>query len=208
MLIQFSDIVKKYGIPRGIIHIGAHLAEEREAYKKYNIDNILWIEANPYLIKEIQHYSSETEQILNYAISDIDDQNLKLYLTNNGQSSSLLKLNIHKKYYPNIYINKTLNVLTKRMDTIIKTHTIDMTKYNFLNLDIQGMELKAIEGFGSLINYFDFIYTEVNTNHLYENCCLINEIDAYLSSYHFIRKETNITPFEWGDALYMKESIR
>ena len=32
MLIKFNDIVSKYGKPKGIIHIGAHLMEERHEY--------------------------------------------------------------------------------------------------------------------------------------------------------------------------------
>lgn len=32
MLIKFNDIVNKYGNPKGIIHIGAHLMEERSDY--------------------------------------------------------------------------------------------------------------------------------------------------------------------------------
>lgn len=45
MLIKFSDIVKKWGVPKGIIHIGAHRMEEREAYLSHSLDNTIWIEA-------------------------------------------------------------------------------------------------------------------------------------------------------------------
>ena len=49
-----------------------------------------------------------------------------------------------------------------------------------------------------------YIYTEINTNTLYKDCALVSEIDEYLSKYGFIRVETSMTPFEWGDALYIK----
>jgi hypothetical protein len=47
MLIKFNRICKKYGIPKGIIHIGAHMMEERSDYISKGIKNILWVEANP-----------------------------------------------------------------------------------------------------------------------------------------------------------------
>ncbi len=40
MLINFNDIVKKYGEPKGIIHIGPHLMEERDVYLQNEIENI------------------------------------------------------------------------------------------------------------------------------------------------------------------------
>ena len=46
---------------------------------------------------------------------------------------------------------------------------------NFLNIDIQGAELLALKGMGSLISYFDYIYLEVNKAHVYKKCALVNE---------------------------------
>ena len=47
MLIKFNKIVNKYGKPKGIIHIGAHLMEERSDYISQDLHNTIWIEANP-----------------------------------------------------------------------------------------------------------------------------------------------------------------
>ena len=49
MLINLDTIVSKYGSPKGVIHMGAHLAEELEDYQRHNIKDVIWIEANPYL---------------------------------------------------------------------------------------------------------------------------------------------------------------
>jgi hypothetical protein len=91
------------------------------------------------------------------------------------------------------------------MDSIIEENQIDMSKFNFLNLDIQGCELFAIKGFDKYLNFFDFIFTEVNIDHLYENCPLLSDIDEYLSKFRFKRVELSMTEWEWGDALYIKE---
>jgi hypothetical protein len=63
MLIKFKDIVAKYGKPKGIIHIGAHKMEEREDYLASGIKDIIWIEANPELVKRNQSLTSPLESI-------------------------------------------------------------------------------------------------------------------------------------------------
>ena len=36
MYINFTEIVERWGKPKGVVHIGAHLLEEREEYLKQN----------------------------------------------------------------------------------------------------------------------------------------------------------------------------
>jgi len=205
MLIKFDDIVEKYGKPKGIIHIGAHLMEEREDYISHGLDNTIWIEANPNVYKNIEFVNgvSYSEMAFNYAISDSDNQVLSLNVTNNGQSSSILELDKHKIHHPHIYVTETIEVSSKRADTLFKENNIDASKYDFINIDIQGAELLAIKGFGDTISNFKYIYTEVNTNKLYKDCALLGEMDEYLLNCGFRRVETSMTEFEWGDALYI-----
>jgi len=206
MLINFNDIIKKYGTPKGVIHIGAHLMEERNDYLTHGLVNTLWIEANPYIYSNISHINDNdtNEIVFNYAISDIDDLMITLNITNNGQSSSILELDKHKIHHPHIYVNDRVDVTTKRMDSLIRNNNIDIKNYDFLNIDIQGAELLALRGFGDMLDAIKFIYIEVNTTYLYKDCALINDIDDYLSKFGFDRVETYITPYEWGDALYIK----
>ena len=209
MLIKFNDIVNRYGKPKGIIHIGAHLMEERNDYISNGLYNTIWVEANPKIYSNIEFINHEDtkEFVFNYAISDVDNEVVNLNVTNNGQSSSILELEKHKIHHPSIYVTEVLKVNTKRMDSLISENNIDIDCYDFLNLDIQGAELIALKGFGDLINNIKYIYTEINTNDLYKNCALVDEIDEYLKKYNFIRVETSMTEFEWGDALYTKENI-
>ena len=60
------------------------------------------------------------------------------------------------------------------------------------------------KGFGEILNNIKYIYTEVNTASVYKDCALVGELDEYLSRYGFSRVETKMTPFEWGDAFYIK----
>ncbi len=205
MLIKFNDIVSKYGKPSGIIHIGAHLMEERNDYISNGVNKIIWIEANPNIYSKIKSENGNgDEHTFNFAISDVDDKLVKLNITNNGQSSSILDLEKHKIHHPSIFVTESVEVVSKRMDTLISENNINILDFDFINLDIQGAELLAIKGFGDLLLHIKYIYTEINTNSLYKNCALVWEIDEYLKEYGFQRVETNMTEFEWGDALYIK----
>jgi|LakMenE01Jun11ns_1017448.scaffolds.fasta_scaffold9650617_2 FkbM family methyltransferase len=206
MLINFNYLVEKYGKPKGIIHIGAHLLEERNYYLSNGIENIIWIEANPKIFESGQQIinNSSTEKIFNFAVSNIDDEIVELNVTNNGQSSSILELDLHKHYYPHIVKSESAYVKTKKIISLFSENSLDIEKYDFLNIDIQGAELLALKGFEDLLKKVNFIYTEVNTNFLYKNCALLSEIDEYLLSFGFHRVEIHMTEYEWGDAFYIK----
>ena len=93
------------------------------------------------------------------------------------------------------------------MINVVGEYDINISDYNFLNLDIQGYELEAFKGFENLLNDFDFIYCEVNEKELYVGCPLITDIDEYLNTFNFKRVLTNITGHGWGDAFYIKTNI-
>lgn len=53
----------------------------------------------------------------------------------------------------------------------------------------------------------DYLYTEVNSDYVYKNCGLINELDDYLQKFNLVRVETKWTEFKWGDAFYIKRNL-
>jgi len=86
---------------------------------------------------------------------------------------------------------------------IVCNYEID---YNFLNLDIQGVELKALKGMEEYLNKVDYIYTEVNSDYVYEKCAIIGEVDEYLLKFGLHRVETKwCGDCRWGDAFYIRK---
>ena len=78
------------------------------------------------------------------------------------------------------------------------------TKFNFLNLDIQGAEYEALKGLGDFFEQIHYIYTEVYSMELYSENGFIGEVDEFLRGKGFIRVGANINPkIGWGDALYI-----
>jgi FkbM family methyltransferase len=211
MFISLKDIVTKFNAKiRGVIHVGAHLLEEKEAYTENNINNIVWIEGNDELIpkcQEILNNLNSSDKILNYLVYDVDGVELEFNITNNTQSSSVLPFGKHKQYYSYIEYIKTLKKKTYTLKTILTENNVDISKYNMLNLDLQGIELRALKGLGDLINNIDYIYTEVNNDTIYEGNDFIADIDSYLQGHGFIRAETFMLSEQWGDALYIRNTL-
>ena len=207
MLIPFSKMTEKYNMKiNGILHIGAHNCEELEAYNKYGVKNsqIIWVEANPKLVEKNLRVD-KSRIIKNFICCDTDQGKTKLNIANNGQSSSILELGTHAKSYPSIRYNDFVEVNNSRIDTMYNKDKIPKNFANFVNIDIQGAELLALKGMGDLLNYFDYVYLEVNKDYVYKNCALVHEIDEYLSKYNYVRVETSWTNAQWGDALYIRK---
>ena len=169
------------------------------------VDNIIWIEANPKLYERIKSENiSSKELFFNYAISNKDNEMCELNITNNGQSSSILELDRHKVYHPEVYVTEKVSVESKTIDYLFECENINASDYNFLNIDIQGAEYLAFLGASKTLKKIDYVYSEVNEGTLYKDCGLISDIDLILSRYGFKRFETDMSPWEWGDAFYIK----
>lgn len=180
--------------------MGAHEGEENDAYLAEGIkqNDIFWVEAHPSLCYRL---SSRLPNVIQAAVSDRVEQ-VMFHVTNNYQSSSFLELKEHLVEHPHIHTIDTLRLSTSQLDSVVETNSI---RANFLNLDIQGAELKCLKGFEEHIQMIDYIYTEVNTKELYEGCGLLGEMDEWLSARGFERKEISMTPHGWGDAFYIRQ---
>ena len=208
MFIPLNTIISKYNLNiKGILHVGAHHAEEKESYNECNINNVIWIDGNEELIpiiKERLNALNSQDLVLNYLVCDKDDEELQFHITNNTQSSSILEFDKHKVYYPGIDFIRTVTKKAYTLKYIIEKNNINMADFNMLNLDLQGVELKALVGMGDYLNHIDYIYTEVNNDSIYKDNDLITNIDKYLLEHKFVRVETVMLSEQWGDALYVK----
>lgn len=199
MLIPLHEVVTSYNLKlNGVLHIGAHRCEENDAYlaEGVNQQDIFWVEANPEIAK--------TLTLPNVIIAAASDtvETVTFNVTNNGQSSSILPLKDHRIVHPDVHVVSTQSMTTQRLEDIIRDRDI---RANFLNLDIQGAELKALKGLGPYIDQFDCIYTEVNTRELYAGCAMLRELDDWLRWHGFWRMRTAMYgQCGWGDAVYIR----
>jgi len=200
MLIPLHDLVQKYNLKMtGVLHVGAHAGEENDAYLAEGVPqhNIHWVEAIPELCTEL---SKRLPNVIQGVVSD-KVETVEFKITNNFQSSSILELKTHLEAHPSINVVKRVWTTTTTLDTIVNGRGIQA---NFLNMDIQGAELKCLQGFEENLKMIDYIYAEVNTKELYAGCAQLPELDAWLAARGFKRVEISMTGWGWGDALYIR----
>jgi FkbM family methyltransferase len=203
MLIPVTELQSDWNISAdGVLHVGAHTGEEAVQYENAEWTPVTWIEAQPNLVIGLRKkLNPELHEVLEAAVFDKNDIELSLHISSNSQSSSLLNFGTHKLDYPEIKMIDNLTLTTIRLDNLIDEKNVP----NFINLDIQGIELKALEGLGKLIKHVKYIYTEVNRLNVYEQCDNIHDIDDFLILRGFKRVTTRWQWLEgWGDALYVR----
>lgn len=190
--------------PKGVIHAGAHLAEELPIYLEHGVCNRCWIEANPVIFAKMKEIVPPEDEVINVAVTD-EDAILEFNLMDNGQSSSLLRPKTHLTRYPNIKPSGVIQVKGRRLDSLAEYRLLDIMRYDFLYMDLQGAEMKTLRGFTKYIGRINYIMAEVNYEEVYEGCTLIDEFDAYLLKLGFIKQWATIhESVGWGDAYYKR----
>ena len=210
-MLDLNKIREKYKLNfKGVIHIGAHVGKEIEVYEKMNIQRVLFIEANPAVYNELLKVKSSKCRLIfsKCAIADIDGES-DFYVMSGSQSSSLLAPARHLEIYPKSVVKKRIRVTTKRLTTLFDEQQLLIDDYNFVNIDIQGAELLAFKGMGSMLEKIDAINTEVEREELYKGCAQEAEVTAYLAQYGFTLVEScNGGHPSWGDNFYISRRLR
>jgi len=206
MLIDFRQLFPKHNIkPNGVLHVGANVGEEAEIYRQLGIVRQVWVEGNVDLMVRLRSNLREPhEKAFCFIVGDEHDKEVTFHISNNGsQSSSILELGTHKIAHPEVHFIEDRVKVMKRIDTYFTEG--ELTGLDFLNIDLQGAELKALRGMGDLLHQFKWAYLEVNKEELYKGCALVQDIDNYMLGFGFRRAETKwCGNTGWGDALYIK----
>lgn len=204
MLIDFRKLFPKYNIkPKGVLHVGANVGEEAPVYDELGIRDVCWIEANPELIPQLRINTNKYHhEVMNICVGDVDGLEVAFHISNNAsQSSSYLQLGTHKTAHPEVHFVRDVTMKMRRLDQVSC-----FGEYDFLNMDLQGAELKALRGMGDLLHQFKWAYLEVNKEELYKGCALVGDLDLFLNGFGFKRVETYwCGNTGWGDALYIKK---
>lgn len=104
--------------PDYVIHIGAHLLEEKDAYEKYGWGNseIFWIEGDATHAQVCNQMvqSDSRQKVVHAILSDSDGQVVQWHEATNGQSSGFLAPNLHLDEYPSVTFSEPKPVKTTK----------------------------------------------------------------------------------------------
>jgi FkbM family methyltransferase len=182
------------------------MAEEMSSYESAGWTTITWIEAQPKLARFIKDLiaTKSKQRCLSAALDNLSGKNVKLKIASNSGSSSLLDFGTHATSYPDINMIDEIELLSTRLDDLVTPEEMP----NYVCLDVQGVELRVLEGFGSLLGYVDYIYLEVNVKEVYLGCSRLSEINDFMKRSGFRRVGTRIyLRHGWGEALYVRNHI-
>lgn len=207
MLLSFNSLIRKYNINvTGVIHVGGHIGQEMETYKKNNVENLIVFEPQkvPFqkLTDVVNSIGFDNINLINKALGS-SCATVEMTCNDDGLCSSILNPKHVLEQYPNIIFDRKETVEMVTMDSVIrKNHS-----YNFLNMDTQGYELEVLKGAKNTLKTIDCVYTEVNNTEVYEDNALIEDIDDFLKGYNMVRVETDWMGGTWGDAFYIKQDL-
>ena len=150
MMLDWASLRRKYNFAQvnGIVHLGAHLAEEAPSYAELGNVPVWWVEANPGVFDKIREalkpYPRQT--LIEALITDVDGEERKFNVTNyDGMSSSVLEFGTHPTFSPDTVWVEHLTLPTRTLDSLVAEHDI---KANMLVMDLQGAEGFASGGRG------------------------------------------------------------
>ena len=178
----------------GLVHVGANSGQERFNYKALDLD-VIWIEPIPYVYKKLSKNIKfiDKQVALKALITDKDDIEYELKLTDNeGMSSSIFDLHLHKDIWPEIKNNKNIKIKSKTLETIFKEQKINNDMYQALIIDTQGSELLVLKGCKSILRKFKYIKTEASDFEVYKNCCQLKDIEKFMNNNGFCRVDINL----------------
>ncbi len=199
----------------GVIHVGAHRGEEIYDYEKLGAKQIIWIEPNPDVFKELEIALSRAEtSVESYgfcvAASDSDCEEIDFHICygpdagfmkgNKGCSSLLKPKGRFEEWH-----KKTIKVETVKLDTLISTNEFKYSDFQLLDMDTQGAELLVLKGATKVLESVKYVTTEATWNNPdYINNVMFDELKSYLESFGFEHMETFEHTSDWGDALFVK----
>ena len=118
-----------------------------------------------------------------------------------NKSSSLLAPQL--KNMPEwLKFNEVIEVQTMTLDFFVKDNKID--SIDFIHMDVQGAELKDLEGAKENIKRIKTIWLEVSNVELYKNQPLRNEIEVFMKNNHFQLIKSEFSG-EFGDQFYVNK---
>ena len=117
-----------------------------------------------------------------------------------GMSSSLLApTEENLKVWPWLKFSRTIEVPTDTLANLARREAVD--EIDYVHMDVQGAELKVLEGAGDLIRRIKAIWLEVSTVEFYKGQPLKQDIERWLADRQFIKRCDTHAP--QGDQFYI-----
>jgi len=197
---EYTITKKNTTAPKGVIHVGCHDCPERGCYVPLFGHNVVWIEANRDSFYQWVKPVAEKYKHWAFNLAASNTTGTGYYFDNGSpETSGLLPL---KDGQCNFTVLEE-----KKLDDLVEEYNIDMNNFDFLNVDVEGAELKVLEGFEKHIDKIRFLFLEVSTYEKTKGQPLFDDVTQYVEQLGFklYRVSDSINTLGWGDAFYVRD---
>ncbi len=198
-------IVSKYQLKiDSVCHVGAHKGQEISSYLKLGINSAILIEPvyENYLILKDIISGIDNYHAINIAAGNCDGTIEMNLASNDYQSSSVLQPHLHLQEAPDVSFDRVIQSRIGKLDNILPNSQF----WDLIVIDVQGYELKVLEGATETLEKCNYIFIEVNRAETYKDCAQIDDIDKFLLNHGFKRTLTRWWS-SWGDAFYVRGTL-
>ncbi len=195
------------GAPRGIIHVGAHDGHEFKYYRDSGAAIAVYVEPLPEVFEKLKRNLKGTpgHHAVRALLADADGREVDFHVASNrGQSSSMFPLGRHKTLFPGIEYIDTIRLRTRTLDSLLADAPFRGHRFDFLVIDVQGAELRVLQGAARSLPGIDFVYAEASETPLYEGACTLDEIAAHLAGFGLRLDGFVAYDGGWGNAFFRR----
>lgn len=171
---------------RSVVHVGANNGQERFLYEAFGV-SVLWVEALPdvflSLKKNLKGFRNQSA--LRALVSDKGGQKVQFNIASNGgASSSMFDFALHQELWPEVQMQNTIPLETQTIDDLLQPSSV----IDALVLDVQGAELKVLQGATELLRSARFVKAEVADFNAYQGGCTERELVPFLTRLGFVER--------------------
>jgi FkbM family methyltransferase len=117
-----------------------------------------------------------------------------------NKSSSLLPPSGHLAAHPWVHFDKMIEVETDRLDALAQRY--GLSGIDYIHMDVQGAELRVLDGAGALLDSVRVIWIEVEAMSLYKDQPLRADVERFMTRRGFEKRLDTVGAVS-GDQLYV-----
>jgi len=192
---------------KGIIHVGANVGQEIPAYIERLHLPIIAFEPHPEAFAELHRIYGSMVFCSNLGLSNKNEY-ITLHLPqdgNNERGSKYFPIETEGHDWTSVPMDKEIQIPVVRFDYWAINHQglINISAYDTLVIDVQGMEMEVLEGFGRYLKAIHYLVVECSAKPVYDGEASAEEVISYLTQKGF----KQMTPVEeHDDILFMRKN--
>lgn len=207
-ILHFTEPPYNFDI-KGVIHVGANDGFEVDFYKRMGIENILLFEPLPSAVETLEEkYGKDFSiRICPFALGNKYQRKALMVGPAEGKSSSFVPYRAKAAEIDSNAVVPFVSVVEDipiyRFDESPAIYA-PVTLYDCLVIDVQGMELEVLEGFGSYLSNINFISVECSEKPIYQTEASAAWVEEWLFRHGF-QRTSEIRGHD--DVMYIRKSL-